>query len=175
MEADDIIVFLLLLGLLAFTSLIISGLIFITEPLFQGDDITLTNPNLGIAKMTLIMGWLSLPISIFMTAKIVMKVVKNPISLGILVLGLLALLAFILYGLSILSMGLFQQDGVYINNLPPPLPQPTPIPTPTVPPPAPPKVYNDILTINCLKLATIFAWLSISWNVFFFVKATSNF
>ena len=164
MEADDVIIFLLLLGLLAFVSLIISGLIFITEPLFQGDDITLTNPNLGIAKMALIMSWLSLPITIVMTAKIVMKIVKNPISAGILVLGLLALLAFVLYGLLILSMGLFEQSGVYINNLP----QSTSTDKP-------PKVHSDTLTINCLKLSTIFAWLSISWNIFFFIKATSSF
>ena len=166
MEGDTVIVFLLLLGLLALVSLIISGLIFITEPLFQGDDINLSNPNLGIAKMALIMSWLSLPITIFMTAKILIKVLKNPISAGILVLGLLALLAFVLYGLSILSMGLFQQDAVYINNLPTPLPESLP---------KNPQVHSDTLTINCLKLATIFAWLSISWNIFFFIKESSNF
>jgi hypothetical protein len=162
MQGDDVIVFLLLLGLLALVSLIISGLIFITEPLFQGDDITLTNPNLGIAKMALIMSWLSLPITIFLTAKILMKIVKHPVSVAILVLGLLALLAFVLYGLSILSMGLFQQEGVYINSTSKALPKN-------------PKVYSDTLTINCLKLATIFAWLSISWNIFFFIKESSNF
>ena len=196
MAGDDIIVFFLLLGLLVFVSLIISGLIFITEPLFQNDDITLSNPNLGIAKMAISICWLSLPITIFMTAKIISKAADNQISILILALGLITLLAFVLYGLSIISMGLFKQDGVYINTLPPiptptptlPLPtaatpttlatpttSPTPTPAPTPAPPQPPTVYTDTLTINCLKLATIFAWLSISWNVFFFVKATSDF
>ena len=171
MQGDDVIVFLLLLGLLAFVSLIISGLIFITEPLFQNNDIILKNPNLGISKMALIMSWLSLPVTLFMTAKIVMKIAKNPISIGILGLGLLLLLAFILYGLSILSMGLFQQDGVYINTLKPELPQPTP----TKKLPRKPTVYTDTLTKNCMKLATIFSWLTISWNIFFFIQATSSF
>ena len=180
MNGDDILVFLLLGGLLALVSLIISGLIFITEPLFKNDNIALTNPNLGIAKMAITMCWLSLPITLFMTAKIVMKIVKNPISTMILVTGLLLLLAFILYGLSIMSMGLFQQDGVYINNIPPILPQPTAstAPTgPTVPAPLPPNVtvYTDSLTINCLKLATIFAWLSIFWNIYLFIKESSDF
>ena len=169
--------------MLVFVSLLISGLVFITEPLFKNDDITLSNPNLGIAKMSLVVGWLSLPITIFMIAKIISKAAENPISIVILALGLITLLAFVLYGLSILSMGLFNQDGVYINTLPPtptdPSPTPTPVPTatpaPTDPLPSPPTVYTDTLTINCLKLATIFAWLSISWNVFFFVKATSDF
>ena len=194
MGGDDIFVFLLLLGLLAFVSLIISGLILITEPLFKNNNITLSNPNLGIAKMALIMGWLSLPITVFMTAKIISKAADNQISIGIIALGLITLLSFILYGLTILSVGLFEQDGVYINTLPPMAtnptpppsppspsstetiqPAPTPTPTPTDLTPAPPTVYTDTLTINCLKIATIFAWLSISWNVFFFVKATSDF
>jgi hypothetical protein len=172
MQGDDVIVFLLLLGLIAFVSLIISGLIFITEPLFQNNDIILKNPNLGISKMALIMSWLSLPVTLFMTAKIVMKIAQNPISIGIISLGLLLLLAFILYGLSILSMGLFQQDGVYINTLKPELPQPTPTPTKKLP--RKPTVYTDTLTKNCMKLATIFSWLTISWNIFFFIKATSS-
>ena len=173
MNGDDRLVFLLLGGLLALVSLIISGLIFITEPLFNNDNIALTNPNLGIAKMAITMCWLSLPITLFMTAKIVMKIVKTPISVVILVTALLLLLAFILYGLSIMSMGLFQQDGVYINKLPPILPQPTP----TVPAPLPPNVtvYTDSLTLNCLKLATIFAWLSIFWNIYLFIKESSDF
>lgn len=180
MQGDDVIVFLLLLGLLALVSLIISGLIFITEPLFQGDNIVLTNPNLGIAKMALIMSWLSLPITIFMTAKILLKILQNPISAGILILGLLALLAFVLYGLSILSMGLFEQSGVYINRIdgftdPTKAPTTTTAPLPPAPAPNKPKVYSDTLTVNCMKLATIFSWLSISWNIFFFIKESSNF
>jgi hypothetical protein len=186
MGGDDIFVFILLLGLLLFVSLVVSGLIIITEPLFQNNNITLTNPNLGIAKMATTMCWLSLPITVFMTAKIISKVAENPISIGILSLGLITLLSFILYGLTILSLGLFKQDGVYINSLPPSLTQPTitqtPTPSSTTPsttppaaPPTPPTVYTDTLTINCLKIATIFAWLSIAWNVFFFIKETSDF
>ena len=165
MDADDVIVIVLLLGLLVFVALIIAGLVFITEPLFQNNNIVLTDINLAIAKMAIIMSWLSLPITIVMTYKILMKVAKNPISLGILVLGLLTLLSFVVYGLTILSISLFQQDGVYINKLPifPPIQPPSP------------KVYKSTLTINCLKLATIFAWLSISWNVFFFVKEIIDF
>ena len=180
---EKIFIYLLLLGLITFVSLIISGLAFITEPLFQNDNIVLSNPNLGITKMAIVMSWLSLPITIFMSIQILLKIVKNSISIGILGLGLLLLFAFILYGLSILSMGVFQQNGVYIKNIdkflssltkkptptPAPTPTPTPIPTPHI------HVYTDTFTINCLKMATIFSWLSISWNIFFFIKATSDF
>ena len=193
--SDDIIVYLLLLGLLAFVSLIISGLIFITEPLFQNNDITLTDPNLGIAKMAIVIGWISLPITFFTIAKLLTKILESNIGIIIILLGLLLLLAFILYGLSILTMGLFNQDGVYINTLTyliqpsttPPTSTPTSIipPTPSstsIIPPTPtlllqssPTVYSDTFTINCLKIAIIFAWLSISWNITFFVKETSDF
>ena len=177
MGSDDIFVFLLLLGLITFVSLIISGLAFITEPLFKNDNIVLSNPNLGISKMAIVMSWLSLPITIFMSIKILTKIVKNPISIAILGLGLLLLFAFILYGLSILSMGVFQQKGVYIHDLPTTLPAPTVIPAllPFLPKPTHISVYTDTFTINCLKMATIFSWLSISWNIFFFIKATSDF
>ena len=175
MGGDDVIIFLILFGLIAFVSLIISGLIFITEPLFKNDDITLTNPNLGIAKMAIVMSWLSLPITFFITFKILKKILASKISIIIVGLGLITLLSVILYGLSILSMGLFQQDGVYINNIDKftdPL-QPTQ-PQPTQPIPHKPTVYTDTFTLNALKIATIFSWLSITWNIYFFIKESSN-
>ena len=193
---DDVFVWFILLGLLAFVSLIISGLIFITEPIFRNDNIVLIDPNLGIARMAVVISWLSLPITFFMTITILKKILGNQISIIIMMVGLLGLLSCILYGLSILSMGLFQQNGVYVNNIDtftdpttapagppgppgpsgPPGPPGPPSPTQTNPPPIPPPkpiVYTDTFTLNCLKIAIIFSWLSISWNIYFFIKETS--
>jgi len=196
MKAGELIVWILLLGLITLVSLIISGLIFITEPLFKDENIILSNPNLGISKMAVIMSWFSLPITIFMTIQILIKILENEIGIIIVVLGLLLFLGFMLYGLSIISMGLFEQGGIYINNniIPSPAPAPAPAPpTPTPTPPSPvpvptptlahtksnftntPHVYTDKLTADCMKLAIIFSWLSISWNIYFFIVKTSDF
>ena len=164
-EEGIFIVFVLLA--IAFYAFIFTGLGFISNAVFKNNNIILTNTNYNIAKLSIIMVWLSLPLTIFNLVESLISIsYSSAIMLLIVLLGVLAFSGIILYGMTELSIILFQQNGVYINNIYENLQINN---TPTSSPTSSPEkkyVYNNNFI---LQITTIFAWFSIVYNPYFII------
>lgn len=167
-----LIVFVLLA--IAFFAFIVTGLGFISNAVFKNNNIILTNTNYNIAKLSIIMVWLSLPLTIFNLVESLISIsYSSATMLLIVLLGVLAFSGIILYGMSELSIILFQQNGVYINNIYENLqinntPTSSPTSSPASSPASPEKkyVYNNNFIF---QITTIFAWFSILYNLYLII------